>query len=235
MEKPTLLPIEPTLASPETLILIPGSLSEQIPPVEGKNQWSEMIRQLGWKGAIYQLRWDQSQFNLSLASVAHQGVEGIIAWHKYKNVLRRFGKYHFPKLIAALEVPHVSLFSWSLGTRIAYYTVREWSLTQTNLQDVVLLAGTVRRDRNRHWSALADHLTGNLINIYNSEDLLLTRFCQILEWERSACGVKPIKEEHPKLINIDATTLMRTAEYSALNYLPVLQNIVKQGNWVINH
>ncbi|NEO27267.1 MAG: DUF726 domain-containing protein [Kamptonema sp. SIO4C4] len=231
MERPYLIPIEPSLGAPEALIIVQEPLSQRITFPEQQDQWWWAIRTLGWHGSIYQLWWDQSRFDLSLESLAPMGVEGMVHWHRYKNYLRRMGKHWLPQLVSELSLPAVSLFGFSLGVRVVYYAMRDWPETAPPLNQGVLLAGTVRRDRD--WWAAVSHLTGTLINIYNSEDLILNRFCQMLEWERSPCGLKPIIDDSPQLINFNATPLMQTAEYSALNYLPVLQEMIKQGWWKI--
>ncbi|MDB9313098.1 DUF726 domain-containing protein [Spirulina sp. CS-785/01] len=231
MERPYLIPIEPSLGAPEALIVVQGSLSQKTPFPEQQDQWWWAIRTLGWQGSIYQLWWDQSRFHLSLESLAQMGIEGIVHWHRYKNYLRRVGKHWLPQLVSELSLSGVSLLGFSLGVRIVYYAMRDWPDHMQPLNSGVLLAGTVRRDRD--WSVAISQLTGKLINVYNSEDLILHRFCQMLEWERSPCGLKPILEDHPQLVNFNATALMQTAEYSPLNYLPVLQEMIKQEWWKI--
>jgi hypothetical protein len=231
MEKPYLIPIEPSLGNPEALIFIDGSLSERLDNPEDNHQWWQVLRQAGWRGSIYTLWWDRSNFNSSLESLAQLETDAIAQWHKHKNYVRRVGKSYLPKLISENALESVSLLGFSVGARVAYYTMRDWSEAQIHLNNVLLLGGTIRRDAVRKWAAAASRLEGKLINIYNCEDLVLTRFCQILEWDRSPCGIKPISEEHEKIINFDAIPLMKTAKYSPKNYLPVLDELVKKGYW----
>lgn len=232
MEKPYLIPIEPSLGNPESLIFIDGSLSERIENPEDNCQWWQVIRQAGWQGAIYGLWWDRSNFSPSLEHLAQLETDAIAYWHKHKHYVRRVGKSYLPKLISEHALTSVSLMGFSVGARIAYYTMRDWSEAQICLNNVLLLGGTIRRDIVRNWGTAASRLEGKLINIYNCEDLVLTRFCQILEWDRSPCGIKPISEEHEKIVNFDATPLMQTAKYSPPNYLLVLQELIQQGYWI---
>ncbi|WP_204105663.1 MULTISPECIES: DUF726 domain-containing protein [Spirulina sp. CCY15215] len=238
MEKPYLTPIAPSLGNPEALIFIDGSLSEGINnphdnPHNNPNnsQWWQVIRQAGWQGSIYALWWDRSNFSPSLEHLTQLETDAIVYWHKHKNYIRRVGKSYLPKIISENALTSVSLMGFSIGARVAYYTMRDWSEAQIQLHNVLLLGGTIRRDAVRNWASAASRIEGKLINIYNCEDLVLTRFCQILEWDRSPCGIKPISEKHEKIINFDATPWMKTAKYSPSNYLSVFQELVKQGYW----
>ncbi|MGK7927595.1 MAG: DUF726 domain-containing protein [Spirulina sp.] len=231
MEKPYLIAIESSLGNPESLIFIDGSLSERIDNPADNYQWWQVLRQAGWRGSIYALGWDRSNFSPSWESLGQLETDAIASWHKHKNYIRRVGKSYLPKLISEHNLASVSLLGFSVGARVAYYTMRDWSEAQIHLNNVLLLGGTIRRDSMRNWADAASRLEGKLINIYNGEDLVLTRFCQILEWERSPCGIKPIKEEHEKIINFDATPFMKTATYSATNYLPVLQELIDREYW----
>lgn len=227
------MPIEPSLGSPEALIFIDGYLSERNDPTEGNSQWWEVIRQVGWKGSIYYLWWEGASSKMSLESFAQLEVGAIAHWQKYKSLAKRVGKSFLPKLACDLEEESVSFFGFSLGSYVAYYAMHDWYKASIELKNVILLAATIRRDRTKEWGKSASRISGKLIDIYNCEDLILKRFCQILDWDRSPCGIKPICEEHPQIINFNATDWMLTAEHSSRNYLPVLKEIIEQKLWEI--
>ncbi|MDY7013400.1 MAG: DUF726 domain-containing protein [Cyanobacteriota bacterium] len=233
MDRPYLVPIEPSLGVPEALIFIDGYISERTNKYEDNSQWWEVIRQVGWKGSIYYLYWDTSAAKISLESFARLGVEALAKWQKYKSLAKRIGKSYLPKLTWELTEESVSLIGVSLGAYVAYYAMRDWFKASVELKNAILLAAAIRRDSGLEWGKAASHLSGKLIDVYNSEDLILKRFCQILEWERSPCGIKPILEEHPQIINVNATRIVPTAEHSSINYLPVLKDIIAQQFWEI--
>jgi Protein of unknown function (DUF726) len=233
MDRPYLMLIEPSLGTPEALIFIDGYLSERANPLKDNHQWWEAIRQVGWKGSIYYLYWEASTLKTSLEAFAQLEAEAIGKWQRYKSLAKRVGKSFLPKLACDLEEESVSLIGFSSGAYVAYYAMHDWFKASIELKDVILLAATIRRDRSKDWGKAAFRLSGNLINVYNSEDLVLKRFCQILEWDRSPCGIKPISEEHSQIINVNATDLMHTAEHCCINYLPVLKEIVEQKFWQI--
>ncbi len=188
----------------------------------GSEAWRSLIRDLGWRGAIYQLQWDEG-LNITLGTLAQQEPDAAIAhWNRCRNQFKRIGKSFLPKLIWELNVATVSLWSIAHGTQVAYYTLRDWAEADIQLLDAVLLAGTVRRDRGKDWGRVAHNLQGTLFNLYNAEDLMLKRFSQLLDWKRSPCGIKPIREEGDRILNIDATPHMTTANYTPDNCRAVL-------------
>ncbi|MHC5766684.1 MAG: DUF726 domain-containing protein [Nostoc sp.] len=105
-----------------------------------------------------------------------------------------------------------------------------WVENQHFLQDVILLTGAIRRDSSKDWGYVASKVRGYLINVYNNDDPTLKKYFKLAEAGNNACGRKPIKEYHPKIINEDGTYLIgKTHKVStALNYLPEL---VRKGLW----
>lgn len=234
MKRPYLVPIEPSLSSPEALILMDGYCSERLYRLNDRNQWSEAMRQVGWRGSIYYLWWDASDCEISLESFAELGIGGIAHWQKHKSFAKRVGKSFLPKLTCDLEEESVSFLGFGLGAYIAYYAMHDWYKACLELQNVILLAAIIRRDRTKAWGKAASRISGNFINVYNSEDLILKRFCQILDWNCSPCGIKPIIEEHPNIVNFNAKHWMLTAEHSCDNFMPVLKEIITQNLWTID-
>lgn len=233
MERPYLVPIEPSLSSPEALIFMDGYCSERLYRQDNRSQWREAIRQVGWQGSIYYLWWDASDSEMSLESFAESGMGGISHWQKHKSFAKRVGKSFLPKLTCELEEESVSFLGFGLGAYIAYYAMHDWYKACLELQNVILLAATIRRDRSKEWGKSASRISGKLINVYNCEDLILQRFCQILDWDCSPCGIKPISEEHAQIVNFNATDLMLTAKHSRQNFMLVLKEIVAQQLWAL--
>ncbi|MDB9494507.1 hypothetical protein PN441_02275 [Spirulina major CS-329] len=226
MKRPQLIPLEPTVGPSEALIVMGGGCGHA-PGGMGGEAWRSLIRDLGWAGAIYQLQWDE-ELNLTLGTLTQQEPEAAIAhWNRCRNQFKRIGKSFLPKLIWELNVATVSFWAIAHGTQVAYYGLRDWSEADIHLRDAVLLAGTVRRDRGKDWGRVANNLEGTLFNFYNTEDLMLKRFSQLLDWKRSPCGIKPIREERDRLLNIDATPRMTTAHYTPDNCRAILTHTLK--------
>lgn len=216
MKQPYLISLEPARSGDDVLVLMGGGNEEGI-GVMGDRPWRSLLRELGWQGAIYQLGWDES-LNISLTMVAQLDAgEAIALWNRCRNQFKRIGKSFLPKLLWEIAAQRVSLWSFGLGTQVAYYGMREWSEAKIHLQDVVMLAGTVRRDTGKNWGRAATNLQGQLFNFYNTEDLMLHRLGDVLDWQQSPCGIKPIREISPQIVNIDATAQMQTAVYAPDN------------------
>jgi len=230
MDRPELLPIEPPLSRPEALIFIDSALSAQPNPAVARAAWWAALRQVGWRGSIYYLNWDTSPGSL-LEYLAQMGNDSIGYWQRYKSRAKRIGKSHLPLLIAELPETSVSLFSLSLGARVAYYAMLDWRKTSVQLNNALFLAGAVLRGSGKDWDGAAQHLHSRLINVYNLDDWVLKRFCQMLDWERSPCGIKPIKAASDNIYNVNATPLMAMAKHAAAYYQPVLHDLVARGVW----
>lgn len=223
MTKPYLIPIEPSYGAPETLIFIGSSLTDN--SFLDVHRWWWLIRSLGWPGAIAQLCWE-TDTHLSIESLAQQGAAAPAIWNHARKQFKRIGKSYFPKLLWSAGIGQVSIFALTLGTPIAYYAMREWLERDIKIQDAIFLAGLVKRDRAQNWARVVQHIEGQLFNHYNNEDLMLNRFCQLLDWRRSPCGIKPIRETHERIRNIDAAPWMQTACHTADNYRLVLEQQV---------
>lgn len=216
MKQPYLISLEPARSGDDVLVLMGGGNEEGIGTM-GDGAWRSLIRELGWQGAIYQLGWDDS-LNISLTMVAQlESGEAIALWNRCRNQFKRIGKSFLPKLLWEVAATRVSLWSFGQGTQVAYYGMREWSEAKIHIQDVVMLAGTVRRDASKNWQRATHSLHGQLFNFYNTEDLMLHRLSNVLDWQQSPCGIKPIREISPQIVNVDATAQMQTAVYSPEN------------------
>lgn len=231
MKRPYLIPIEASLGKEEALIFIDGYLSQVTNQPEDNGHWWWTIRKAGWKGSIYHLWWDASEFNSLLTAMSIVGIGGIAHWQEHKARAKKVGIEYAPKLLSELPEKTVSLVGFSLGSRVAYYIMRDWSESSVQLHDVVLLAGAIRRGNSKDWALAVSHITGQLVNIYNSNDLVLNTLCKALELNRSSCGIKPIKEGHPRILNLDATNVMNTSEHSGGDYRRIFAKAVGRKLW----
>ncbi|TAE60790.1 MAG: DUF726 domain-containing protein [Nostocales cyanobacterium] len=224
MEHPELRLISRPAGSSKALIFIDGYLSED---KVRDNTLMYAMSNVGWQHSVYQLWWDSGLQVSSLMGL------GIGHWHKTKARAERVGRDYLPEIIDN-QVPekNVCLIAHSLGARVIYYCMDAWTENQHSLQDVVFLAGAIRRDSSKDWGYVASKIRGRLINVYNDDDPDLKKLFKLAEFGNNACGRKPIKEYHPKIINVDATSYIGKSHSltQAFKYLPEL---VKNGLWTI--
>jgi len=230
MKNPYLISIEPSQGLDEALIFIGGYLSEDNSSPEDNSHWWRNIRRSGWKGSIYYLWWDSSRDETVLFQSVILPVIGSIAhWEKHKRRARKVGKKFLPSMIQDLSESKVTLAGFSLGSRIIYYALRElkeWPKSSQKIDHAILMAGAIRRGSERSWSSITPQLHGYLINIFNENDSVLNTLFELETFARSACGTKPIKEYHPKIININATNLLNTHKHLGTKYALILPEIL---------
>ncbi|MHC5745135.1 MAG: DUF726 domain-containing protein [Nostoc sp.] len=222
MESAELRLLSRPAGSSKALIFIDGYLSEE---KVRNSTLLDALDKVGWKHSVYHLWWDSGSDDISRHIVAP------IHWHKTKFRAERVGQDYLPSLINYQIPEHsICLLTHSLGARVAYYCMETWVENQHFLQDVILLTGAIRRDSSKDWGYVASKVRGYLINVYNNDDPTLKKYFKLAEAGNNACGRKPIKEYHPKIINEDGTYLIgKTHKVStALNYLPEL---VRKGLW----
>ncbi|MCG6137726.1 MAG: TMCO4 family protein [Nostoc sp. LLA-1] len=224
MKSPELRLLSRPAGSSKALIFIDGYLNEE------KVRNSHLLYTLsnaGWRHSVYHLWWDSGLIESCMMGLA------IGHWHKTKYRAKQVGRDYFLDLISnQISEKNVSLVAHSLGVRVAYYCMESWTEKQYSLQDVILLAGAVRRDSSKDWGYVASQIKGKLINVYSSKDIILRHIFKMAELGNNACGRKPIKEYHSKIINEDATYVMGTS-HSASQSLNYLTELVKKGLWQI--
>jgi pimeloyl-ACP methyl ester carboxylesterase len=225
--KPRLCQIESAIDKEEALIFINGFLTEHEKyPQDNEVLWKG-IRQAGWRGSMYHLRWDASSPAYFTLSAILLGVGAILHWEIHESKAKEVGlKYTYPIFLALTE-KKVSIIGFSLGARIAYYTMRAWPDSDKRLKDIVLLGGAIRRGASKNWSDHVEKISGKLINIYNENDLVLAYLFKTVALNRSPSGIKPIKEFHPKIENLNATHLINSSEHSCSSYLTHLGMILE--------
>lgn len=162
------------------------------------------LQEAGWRDAVYHLWWDSSSFLTSSIDWINLNP---LKWVELKDRARKVGKKHFSDLIKSkVQEREVSIIAYSLGVRVTYYALKEWSAYGHTLKDAIFLAGAIPRDSSKDWGYAASKLRGTLFNIYNNDDQVLGRIVQTLQGGTSPCGLKPIKAKHSKILNLDATS-----------------------------
>ncbi|MFS8909153.1 DUF726 domain-containing protein [Synechococcus sp. OH2] len=227
--EPHLIRIESSLRWDEALVFINGFLSEgETQPSEKRLLW-ETLRRAGWQGSLYYLWWDASNAASLTLSPLKLGVGLLAHWEAHKAKAKEVGlKYAYP-LLSALPERQITLMGFSLGARVAYYIMRGWPQSaDRRLKDVILLGGAVRRQADKNWSLHVENITGKLVNIYNEDDWVLAYVFKVPSLNRSPCGIKPIREFHPRIENLNATHLIGSGEHSYEAYLPHLEFLLDQ-------
>ncbi|MFT0812247.1 DUF726 domain-containing protein [Synechococcus sp. OH20] len=227
--RPCLIRIEPSLGWDEALVFINGFLSEgETQPWEKRLLW-ETLRRAGWQGSLYYLWWDASNPASLTLSPLKLGVGLLAHWEAHKAKAKEVGLKYAYRLLSALSERQITLMGFSLGARVAYYIMRGWPQTaDRRLKDVILLSGAVRRQADKNWSLHIENITGKLVNIYNEDDWVLAYVFKVPSLNRSPCGIKPIKEFHPRIENLNATHLIGSGEHSYAAYLPHLELLLDQ-------
>lgn len=217
MDKPYLALIDQCQSSSEALIVIRGYFCED--NFTTKEQlWIDRIRKAGWKGSIYHLWWESSSDSPWNKTRLH------LRWDQVKSRAKKVGRDYLFNLVSTIPEKSISLIGYSLGVRVIYYGIQSWSNSSKILKSTILLGGAVRR--NKDWGIRASMLDGKLINVYNSDDKVLKTHFKIGEFYlKSPCGLKPIKDVHPKIINVDATFLIGTSSHGEKHYLDFLKHI----------
>ncbi len=227
--KPRLISIEPSLGWDEALVFINGFLSEgETQPRKKRLLW-ETLRRAGWQGSLYYLWWDASTPMSLTLSTLKLGVGLLAHWEAHKAKAKKVGLDYAYPLLSGLPEKQITLMGFSLGARVAYYIMRGWPQTANRrLKDVILLSGAVRRQADKNWSLHVENITGKLVNIYNEDDWVLAYLFKVPSLNRSPCGIKPIKEFHRRIENLNATHLIGSGEHSYAAYLPHLEFLLDQ-------
>jgi hypothetical protein len=227
MENPQLHKVEASLGSEEAMIFMMGYCTEKSCTLSHIQPWIENLREAGWRGAIYYMWWDSSNFR-HVSSVAPL-LGHLMHWEKHKRRAKCAGEYYLESMISSqVKETSVSLIAHSLGARVIFFGTQNWSSTPSHLlNNIFVLGGAV--PSNRDWERVASRLEGKLFNVYNACDPILESFYKISSLGLTPCGLRPIKQSHPKIDNFDATSLVGKSHDSE-KYLNVLPKLCQQRN-----
>ena len=237
MEVPILTKIADTKGPDEAIIVIKGYLSDKSDPDEATDNYVQRLRDVGWLGSIYNLWWDASvedrmssdeHFSDTLVPrrmepIEIEDVQGTWkSWIKVKERAKRAGRDHtLPLIREHITENKVSILGHSLGARVAYYAMRSVSSNLLALkpdlkfENVYLLGGVIRRDSSKDWGQVALSVRGQIVNVHNKDDNVLSKFYRSLELRQNACGRKKIKDGHSKIVNIDARYVINSTCHAA--------------------
>lgn len=237
MELPVLTKIADSLDVDEAMIIIKGYLSDKDSPSEVSDDYLDRLRDAGWRGAVYHLWWDAS----NSSGLASKVVTGAVAsghlmmgpiamgsalgaryhWSKLKKRAKRTGRDHVLKLIKEqVAESKVSLLGHSLGARVVYYLMRTvaYNIIENpdfKFENVYLLGAAVRRDSAKEWAVVVWSVRGQIVNVHNKDDKVLSIFYRAAELRQNACGRKRIKEVHPQIVNVDARFIINNESHGA--------------------
>ena len=237
MEVPILTKISDANGADEAIVVIKGYLSDKSDPEEGSDDYVQRLRDVGWNGSIYSLWWDAS-IEDKLSTDTRESdrsttrvmtpieIEDISAtrkyWLKVKERAKRAGRDHtMPLIREQISESKVSILAHSLGARVAYYTLRTVASnllalnSDLKFENVYLLGGAVRRDSSKDWGKVALAVRGQIVNVHNKDDTVLSKFYRSIELRQNACGRKKIKDEHPSITNIDARYVINSTCHAA--------------------
>lgn len=148
-------------------------------------------------------------------------------WDKHKHRAKRVGKYYLERIVSdQVKESSVSLIGHSLGVRVIFFGTQNWSHRSSHtLQNVFLLGGAL--PKNRDWERVASRLNGRLFNVYNSHDPVLNGLYRFTSLGLNPCGLKPIEKYHPKINNLDATSLVGKS-HGLEEYLSALPKLAQE-------
>jgi esterase/lipase superfamily enzyme len=203
--------------SSKALVFIDGWLSAN---KERCDDLLSALSDVGWQHSVYQFWWDASSFESAMAT----------NYHKCKSRAKYAGRNDLQRLIESqIREKNICIIAHSLGARVAYEGMINWTANHHVLEDVILLSGAVRRDSSKDWGCAVNRIKGNLINIYNEDDPRLKKWFRLAE-AGNACGRKPIKEYHPRIKNEDATYFLGKT-HNLSRPLSYLKELVNKGIW----
>ena len=237
MDLPVLSKLADSMDVDEAMIIIKGYLSDKVSPSEVSDDYLDRLRDAGWRGAVYHLWWDASDSSIVPSTMGAGSADsrplmmGPIPmgsplgaryhWSRLKKRAKRTGRDHVLKLIKdQVTESKVSLLGHSMGARVVYYLMRTvaYKIIENpdfKFENVYLLGGAVRRDSAKEWAVVVWSVRGQIVNVHNKDDKVLSVFYRAAELRQNACGRKRIKEVHPQIVNVDARFIINNESHGA--------------------
>lgn len=220
MKKPKLC-IKERGDNDQAVVLIPGMWTED----DGCDErWVRSLRDSGFEGTIYDYVWDSSNELGALQRIVAAVPTGTVAggllmgampvglaalryyWTTLKSRAKKAGAdFLADALEKGVAESHVTLLGHSLGARVAYYGV----MAGAKIDRFVMAGGAIRRDSSKDWAQAADRVAGGIFNVRNSQDDVLSWLFRVAELRQNPVGLKPIKAEHSRINDLDATEIMK--------------------------
>lgn len=252
-----LIPIEEGQPGAGKLALVKGYLS--LSPSEARENavWAECIRASGWKGAIYQLRWESGHTHelirsIGLSLLIRMGLKlaarrillplpplGVYELSEIRrhwlNARRRAESADTASIVRVLadEAPAAewTLLGHSLGARIVYNVLARHLHEHAPFRSAVLLGATVPHN-DPLWATAANAVDNEILNVHHAGDRILNWLFRATELNRiNPCGVRPVAVEHFRIRNIDASPWLTRSFRSHMRYHEVLHQTVGPHLW----
>ena len=231
MKTPTLEKVSEGSGTRRPLVFVKGYLSAE----DDIANWLEALRESGWTGSVYQLRWDASTggrlalriglrvlLGKAIVLTVLAGPMGRLAgatigltvrrhWKKHLRHAVEVGGTHLPRLLDELgEKQDITLAGFSLGCRVVVEALRaEAKAGRSRVSDVVLVGGAVPVSDEALWGEVATTPTGHVVNVHNTNDKVLAVLFRLAEWGKTACGLGPVQTTKDAVRNVDGTEAMK--------------------------
>ena len=98
-------------------------------------------------------------------------------------------------------------------------------LIQYWYKNLYLLGGAI--PKNRNWSQLANTAKCKIVNIYNSNDVMLSTLYKVSSLGLQPCGLWPIEARGSEIFNVDVTSWIGHS-HGLEKYLSTLPWLAKQ-------
>lgn len=249
MEAPTIAEVSRGSDSQRVLLFVRGYLSEGPRGRWRDVEWLTVARRSGWRGDIYQFRWDASE---SAAIVARalwamtrfRGDWKLIAagtvastvhhWLSVRRCAEETGKQYFvPYVERCFSGRDVTVVAHSAGARLVFSGLLHAKEICKPVSDVIFLGAAVSRGHRKDWAAAVSRINGVLLNLYNPYDWILTILYRLGQLTtRDACGRYPILLEHPRIRNYDVSRIVGKGLSNHESYhkaLPVAFSALKKA------
>lgn len=229
MDTPWIRQIAASHGPSEAMIVVSGFGTENKTGSDDYQIWIDGLREAGWKGSIYFFWWDSSSKENSKAVLFGQvGVGYIPYWEKHKRRAKRSGRDYLERLVHnEVHESSVSFMGHSLGARVLFFGLRNWSRQSSQKpKNLYLLGGAI--PKNRNWSQLANTAKCKIVNIYNSNDVMLSTLYKVSSLGLHPCGLWPIEARGSEIFNIDVTSWISNS-HCLEKYLSTLLMLANQG------
>jgi hypothetical protein len=228
MDTPWIKQIAVSNGSTEAMVFVSGFTTENNLGSRYYGPWVRCLREAGWNGSVFHFWWDSSnKVNAAMVTYGQLGIGVIPYWEKHKRRAKYSGRDYLEKLVTSnLYEESVSFIGHSLGARVLFFGLRDWGKKSLPVpKNVFLLGGAI--PKNRKWSQVAEKIKGTLFNLYNPGDTTLKIQYRVSSLGLYPCGLMPIKDDHPKISNIDVSQWIGKS-HKFENYLETFPTLIQQ-------